>query len=218
MLHTKHLVGEMATSNPSSNTEARERVLQAAERLFAERGYAAVTLRDIAAAVGIRHASLYHHAPGGKEELFIEVTERSLERHRHGLTSALAHAEPNIQAQLRAAANWLLSQPPMDLVRMNNSDMPAIDPAHAERLMYIAGDALLEPIAAVLAQAQARDEIDYHNLGLIAGGLLGMIESLYSAPDIALQESGRSRQGMAHDLIDVMLNGLRPRDAASAPL
>jgi AcrR family transcriptional regulator len=38
-------------------SEARERVLAAAERLFAERGYAAVTLRDIAAAVGIRHAS-----------------------------------------------------------------------------------------------------------------------------------------------------------------
>lgn len=208
----------MSTSNIPSNTDARERVLQAAERLFAERGYAAVTLRDIAAAVGIRHASLYHHVPGGKEELFVEVTERSLERHRAGLTSALAHARPNIQAQLRAAADWLLSQPPMDLVRMNNSDMPAIDPVHAERLMYMAGDALLEPIAAVLAQAQQRGEINYGNLGLIAGGLLGMIESLYSAPEIALQESGRSRQGMAHDLIDVMLNGLRPRDPTNEPL
>ncbi len=208
----------MSTLNIPANTEARERVLQAAERLFAERGYRSVTLRDIAAAVGIRHASLYHHVPGGKEELFVEVTQRSLERHRAGLTSALAHAKPNIQAQLRAAADWLLSQPPMDLVRMNNSDMPAIDPAHAQRLMQIAGDALLEPIAAVLEQAQERGEIHYHNLGLIAGGLLGMIESLYSAPDIALQESGRSRPAMAHDLIDVMLNGLRPRDDAHKPV
>jgi AcrR family transcriptional regulator len=204
--------------NIPANTDARERVLQAAERLFAERGYTAVTLRDIAGAVGIRHASLYHHVPGGKEELFIEVTERSLERHRHGLANALAHAQPNIQAQLRAAADWLLSQPPMDLVRMNNSDMPAIDAAHAERLMEMAGNALLEPLATVLAQAQARGEIHYHNLWLIAGGLLGMIESLYSAPESAIVESGRTRHMMAHDLIDVMLNGLRPRDRAHEPL
>ncbi|MBZ0309485.1 MAG: TetR/AcrR family transcriptional regulator, partial [Anaerolineae bacterium] len=52
-----------------------------AEHLFAERGYTAVTLRDIAEAVGLRHASLYHHVPGGKEALFIEVTERTMKRH-----------------------------------------------------------------------------------------------------------------------------------------
>jgi len=201
----------MSATKTTSNTDARERVLQAAERLFAERGYTTVTLRDIAAAVGIRHTSLYHHVPGGKEELFIEVTERSLERHRAGLTSALAHATPNIQAQLRAVADWLLSQPPMNLVRMNNSDMPAIDPAHAERLMHAAGTALLEPIVTTLAHAHGRGEINYHNLWLIAGGLLGMIESLYSAPEGAVVESGRSREAMAYDLIDVMLNGMRPR-------
>ncbi len=56
------------------NTDARERVLDAAERLFAERGYASVTLRDIAAEVGIRHTSLYHHVPGGKEAIFAHPT------------------------------------------------------------------------------------------------------------------------------------------------
>lgn len=217
MFVTKHLVGSMATRD-QTNTEARERVLDAAERLFAERGYTAVTLRDIAAAVGIRHASLYHHVPGGKEALFIEVTERNLERHRVGLTHALTHAAPNIQAQLHAAADWLLSQPPMDLVRMNRSDMPAISSAHAERLTRLAGDALLEPVAAALEQAQGRGEIAYGNLGLIAGGVVGMIESLYSAPEIAFQASGRNRVIMAHDLIDVLLNGLRPRDAAPKPV
>ena len=42
----------------SPNPEARERVLSVADRLFTERGYQAVTLRDIAQEVGIRHASL----------------------------------------------------------------------------------------------------------------------------------------------------------------
>ncbi len=192
----------------SENTEARERVLDAAERLFAQKGYAAVTLRDIAAEVGIRHTSLYHHMPGGKEEMFIEVTERHFQRHRQGLTQAISQAGPDIRTQLIVAADWLLSQPPMDLVRMVYSDMPAIDAAEATRLSEVAYASILSPIESALHQGQQRGEIAHHNLGLIAGGLVGMIESLHAVPEYALEQS---RQEMAHELIDVLLNGLRKR-------
>lgn len=193
----------------ADNTEARARVLDAAERLFAEKGYGAVTLRDIAAEVGIRHTSLYHHAPGGKEELFVEVTERHLQRHREGLNRAIAHAEPDVRARLHAVAEWLLSQPPMDLVRMAYSDMPSIDPTHAARLSMVAYESLLSPIEATLQQARQNGEIDHRNLGLIAGGVLGMIESLYAVPENALEQS---REAMAYELIDTLLDGLRPRE------
>ena len=60
----------MAQSGPTpADSEARERVLLVAERLFRERGYQAVTLRDIAQEVGIRHTSLYHHFPRGRNRL-----------------------------------------------------------------------------------------------------------------------------------------------------
>lgn len=190
------------------NTEARERVLHAAERLFAQKGYTSVTLRDIAAEVGIRHTSLYHHAPGGKEELFIEVTERNLQRHRDGLTQAIQQAGADVRAQLCAAADWLLSQPPMDLVRMVHSDMAAINPTHAERLSNAAYDAMLSPIEAALERAQQRGEIRHRSMALIAGGLLGMIESLHAVPAMALVQS---RHAMACELIDTFLDGLRPR-------
>jgi AcrR family transcriptional regulator len=197
-------------SDQSFNTDARERVLHAAEQLFAQKGYAAVTLREVSAAVGIKHASLYHHAPGGKEELFIEVTERHLHRHRAGLSAAIAEAQPMIQPQLHAAAGWLLSQPPMDLIRMTYSDMPAIAPAHAQRLSELAYESMIGPIEHTLEQARQRGEIEHRDLGLIAGGLLGMIESLYAIPDHVLSQ-GRTRLMMAHDLIDVLLDGLRVR-------
>lgn len=197
----------MQHSEPNQ-TEARERVLAAAERLFAQRGYAAVTLRDIAAAVGIRHASLYHHVPGGKQELFVEVTARNLRRHRAGLQQAVAQAAPDVRARLRAAADWLLSQPPMDLIRMTHSDMPAIDPAAAERLSLLAYESILAPFDQILRQALQAAEIRHPDVGVVAGGLLGMLESLHAVPPTALE---RSRQAMAYDLIDVMLDGLRPR-------
>lgn len=199
----------MGGRDAADNTAARERVLDAAERLFAQRGYSAVTLRDIGAAVGIRHTSLYHHAPGGKEDLFVEVTERHLERHHAGLTGAIARAAPDLRARLRAAADWLLSQPPMDLVRLTYSDLPAIAPTHAKRLSRGAYAALLSPIEAALRQARQNGEIAQHNLDLIAGAFLGLIESLYAVPQHALE---RSRQAMAYELIDILLDGLRPRE------
>lgn len=199
-------------SQLTTPSEARERVLDAAAKLFAERGYAAVTLRDIAAAVGLRHASLYHHVPGGKEELFIEVTARQLQHHRQGLTAAMAASALHIRPQLYAAADWFLAQPPMDLVRMTYADMPAIAPKEAKRLADLALEALITPIKDALVAAQSRGEIAHKDLGLIAGGLVGLIESLHATPDYTVYApttSHPSRNEMARTLIDVMVRGLR---------
>jgi AcrR family transcriptional regulator len=192
------------------SSEARERVLDAAERLFAQRGYSAVTLRDIAAEIGIHHTTVYHHVPGGKEQLFIDVVERNFQHHYNGLTKAIASAEPDIRSQLRAIADWLLSQPPMDLVRMVYSDMPSIDPAQADRLSRMAFEAMLLPIEAVMRFAQQQGELDYHDLILVAGTFIGMIESLYAVPQRVVT---KSRQTMAYEVIDMLLNGLRPRES-----
>ena len=89
-------------------SEARERLLKEAERQFGERGYTAVTLRDIANALQVKQASLYHHVPGGKEHLFIEVSERTFQRNNAGLTRAIANAGPHLRDQLRAVADWML--------------------------------------------------------------------------------------------------------------
>lgn len=55
----------------------RERILDAAEQVFAEKGMAAAPVRDIAARVGLNPASLYNHF-AGKEELYEAVLERGL--------------------------------------------------------------------------------------------------------------------------------------------
>ena len=54
-----------------------ERILDAAESHFAERGYAGATLRDVAAEVGLRTPSLYNHFPS-KESLYAAVLERGI--------------------------------------------------------------------------------------------------------------------------------------------
>ncbi len=54
----------------------REIILQEALNLFSNKGYAAVSMRDIAAAVGIRASSIYHHF-SGKQELFEALIQKA---------------------------------------------------------------------------------------------------------------------------------------------
>lgn len=56
--------------------ESTARILDAAGRLFAERGFTAVTVRDIAAAAGVSHA-LVHRYLGSKEQMYRATLARS---------------------------------------------------------------------------------------------------------------------------------------------
>jgi len=67
----------------------REKILEAAEELFAQRGFAGVGLSEIADAVGLRKSSLFHHFPT-KAQLYAAVVERILAEIETALTRALA--------------------------------------------------------------------------------------------------------------------------------
>jgi AcrR family transcriptional regulator len=59
-----------------SRDDRMEQTLGAAHELFAERGYAAVTMDEIAAAVGVTKPLLYNYF-GNKEQLYIACMERA---------------------------------------------------------------------------------------------------------------------------------------------
>jgi AcrR family transcriptional regulator len=186
---------------PPIISESKERVLQIAEQLFSERGYAAVTLRDIADELGMKQASLYYHVPGGKESLFIEVTERMLRRHRNGLEDAIVHAGNGIEDQLMAAAEWLLSQP-----RMSQSDMPAISEHEAIRLSTIAYESLLVPVGSIFRRAYEQGQIRINNFNLLSGSLIAIVQGIHNL------ESRNVRQPkteLVHIMLDALLNGIR---------
>jgi TetR/AcrR family transcriptional regulator len=67
-----------ATRSASTSADTRERILDAAERLFAEQGFAATSVRDLSKAVGLTPASLYNHFEG-KQALYEAVMERGVQ-------------------------------------------------------------------------------------------------------------------------------------------
>ena len=64
---------------PFGRDEVKAAILDAAERLFAERSASAVTVREIAAAAGVKHTLLHRHF-GSKENVIYEVYDRSAAR------------------------------------------------------------------------------------------------------------------------------------------
>ncbi|HAN23997.1 MAG TPA: TetR/AcrR family transcriptional regulator, partial [Microbacterium ginsengisoli] len=51
-----------------------------AARLLAERGYQATSFSDVIAASGAPRGSIYHHFPGGKDELVELAVRRQADR------------------------------------------------------------------------------------------------------------------------------------------
>lgn len=80
---------------------ARENILAAAVQLFAEYGYHAAPLRDIARIAGIQAASIYYHYPS-KQALLIEIMDTHMQRLNTNL-ERIVREPSDPQQRLRAA-------------------------------------------------------------------------------------------------------------------
>lgn len=187
-------------------SDAKQRVLDTAEALFMQRGYNAITLRDIAEELGIRQASLYYHFPDGKEQLYVAVAERAFQRHHDGMEAAIASAGPRLADQLRAVSDWFASQPQMNLAGMMHADMPALSTDEAHHLGRVAYQCLFEPLRNTFIASQARGETRYVNPDVLTGSFLAILDGM------AYTGGGMERPGrdeMVSDVISVLLDGLR---------
>jgi AcrR family transcriptional regulator len=56
----------------------RDEILEAAASIFSQKGYHAASMQDIAAAVSLQKASLYHHF-SSKQEILLELLDQALD-------------------------------------------------------------------------------------------------------------------------------------------
>ena len=79
----------------------RADIIQAAAEIFRQKGYQAASMQDIADAVGLQKASLYHHV-SSKQEILLEILDVGLDL-LIGDMQAVLDSEAPPEAQLRQA-------------------------------------------------------------------------------------------------------------------
>jgi AcrR family transcriptional regulator len=190
--------------------EERERqVLAAARALFAERGYGAVTMDDVAAAVGVTKPLLYIYF-GNKERLYLACMEPAARELQDAVASAVAEAERPADALapgVRAFFDFLHSD--RDAWRVLFDETL---PAGGEVARRVAEHrAQLEAVVTELVVARLPGRRDGHaavEAEALSTALLGAAESLARW---WLRTGALTAEEAAELLIDTVEPGLRAR-------
>lgn len=183
---------------------AKQRLLDAAERLFMERGYAGVTLRDIAVALAIKQASIYHHAPGGKQDLYVSVVLRAIDRHALSLWAIIDEPSRGLEEDLVRVGLWLSREPPMNASRILLSDLPHLSARQAALVREAMQSRVNLPLLRLFERAAANGELRVSNPWLAAGAFRAMMQAV----ELATALSGKSREDTVRSAVDILLRGL----------
>ena len=108
----------------TSTLSRKQEIYKTAAHLFKEKGYSAVTMRDLAAAVGIKAASLYNHI-SSKQQILSEIILDIATQFTVGI-DAIAHQETNTITKLKAVItqhSTLTADNPYGMAVLNNDWM-----------------------------------------------------------------------------------------------
>lgn len=98
---------DFQAKNGVSVKDVRDRLLDAAEKLFSEHGFADTSVRDITAEANCNIAAVNYHF-GGKDKLYIEMFRRHMERvfarHKVNIETVMNSANPTLEKLLETIA------------------------------------------------------------------------------------------------------------------
>lgn len=184
------------TRDTAKSRDGRDRLLAGASRLLAERGYAAMELRDVAERGKAPRGSIYHHFPRGKSQLAAEAAALDGVRTRDVLEHALA--ERGIKGTLRLFADFFRRQ----------------SEKHPELIgCPVAAAALAHPedpeLAAVATQAFKSWEAPIA-AALEADGVASGDAAAFAALTVSTIEGAllRTRAAASHEPLDLAVSGL----------
>lgn len=187
--------------------EKRERLLGAAVRVFAAKGYHACRVGDIAEEAGVAYGLLYHYFPSKEavlETIFRDTWTQMLDRIREVETSGEPAGE-----QLRRVAALVLRtwKRDPDLVRVLVREVTRSPQLQNEiDEIGLALDALERIIAAGQEEGELRREIDPRLGALIFYGAMEEMLTSWVMGGLPDGDEGVSRAEQA--VVDVLCNGI----------
>ena len=114
------------TWRATAKAERRERYLRAAARLFAARGFHAVSIEELSAAAGVTGPALYRHF-AGKEAVLAELLLDASERLLAGAAATVAKGDeplPTLADLVAFHVDFALSEP--DVIRVQERELPSL--------------------------------------------------------------------------------------------
>ncbi len=178
-----------ATSRGRAKSDRRDKLIAAAERLVAERGFLAVRLEDIGAAAGVSGPAIYRHFPN-KEALLVELLVGISTRLLAGARTVVAEA-PDAMTALDGLIDFHLdfALGESDLIRIQDRDLGYL-PEPAKRQVRQAQRQYVEIWVDVLRRLnRANDEA---HARLMAHAVFGLLNSTpHSVGSSAAKSAGR---------------------------
>ncbi|BDA67181.1 TetR family transcriptional regulator [Dulcicalothrix desertica PCC 7102] len=195
-------------SPPSSEAQTRDRILTAAQRLFAAQGFDGTTTRDLAQAAGVAEGTLFRHFSNKKAILVEVATQGWVEILTDLLTELSEMGSYKAVAQVMKRRMWNMRK---------NADMMRVcfmeaqfHPDLRERIQQEVIEKMTGVAEAFFQEAMDKGIYRKMDANLVAKVFLGMFavagfsNETIASPNASPQEM----QSMAEGLADIFLNGV----------
>ena len=163
-------VVNMTSKKPAASFDTAQMILEKSIPLFAQSGFAGVSMRDISKVVGISGAALYHHYPD-KQSLYIAAMEHAFADKASSIETALDNTGTPEEQLERFVTNFTkqMSNDPDFRALLQRELLDGDD----ERLKLLADNVFVEPFKAIkqLAQEMALD-CNPHLMAISIAGLI----------------------------------------------
>jgi AcrR family transcriptional regulator len=195
---SRRLIGKAGAGAPSD--VRRERLMLAAARVLAAKGYEAATLREICAAAGILPGSLYYHFKS-KEELFVSLHAEGFRQLNDAVDTALGRErEPWARLEAACAAHLTLLVGAEDVSLVGGTSLFHLAPAPLQRRLNRDRDAYEERFRQMIGELQLPREVDQTLVRLNLLGALNWTRNWY-------RPGRKSPRELAHHLVQKILRG-----------
>lgn len=195
-------------SPPPSEAQTRDRILQAALRLFASQGFDGTTTRDLAQAAGVAEGTLFRHFANKKAILVEVATNGWVEILTDLLTELSEMASYKAVAQVMRRRMWNMRKN-VDMMRVCFMEVQFHQDLR-DRIQIEVIDKMTDVAEAFFQTAMDKGIYRQMDAKLVAKVFLGMF-AIAGFSDNTLIEpnaSPQEMQQMAEGLADIFLNGV----------
>jgi TetR/AcrR family transcriptional regulator, cholesterol catabolism regulator len=184
--------GAGLTARENARNDLRDQVVRSAAALFRRDGFASTSLRDLAAAVGLSKAGLYHHFTS-KDRILEAVYERALEVLEAGLAEVLGMEGTEVRLRALVVGRVRAIAEEQDVMTVFWQERPWIAPGILSRLedrLREYRQAILELIERGQREGVLRQDLDAHILMLGLDGMTGWLYLWYRPGRLSTDEIG----------------------------